>query len=85
MADRTYLTVPEAARLLGLHRATVVDMVANGKHAAYRPGGPRGRYRVRTADFRVYLEQLGLTAEERVAMEADLTELLGGQGTAPTA
>jgi len=65
---RDFLTIPEAARVLGVHRTTVLDMVTAGRLPAYRPTGPRGRYRVRLPDLIALIDAGSYTTDERARL-----------------
>lgn len=49
--ERTHLSVPEAARRVGLSPDTLRDWIASGRLAASRIGGGRGHFRVAVTDL----------------------------------
>jgi excisionase family DNA binding protein len=51
-----FLTVPEVAELIGVHRATVRNWITLGHLPAFKAPGMRGHLRVRRADLDAFID-----------------------------
>jgi excisionase family DNA binding protein len=51
-----FLTVPEVAELIGVHKATVRNWIGLGYLRSFQAPGARGHHRVRRADLDAFID-----------------------------
>ena len=54
-AEPVIYTVSDAARILQLHRMTVIRKIHQGKLQAFRTNGATGSYRIKQTDLDAYM------------------------------